>query len=313
MIIFLYGLDTHRSNQKLKEIMARYKEIHTSGMSFYALHADRDSFDSFRNTAGSVSMFSEKRLVVLKDFTSVNEFTARFMSWQGKDALVKNEDTVCVFHEGREDKKNPLFAWLLENATAQEFAILWGAQLRKWAKQFVQKEGIKIEQAALGRLLTYTGGDLWAFENEIRKLTLYAQGVIRERDLDIFTPPPAATGIFSLVDAYIEGDRARAARLLHGHLAAGDNANYLFSMIHSQFRSVAQAQWFLEKGEFDVSRIARFCKMHPYVAKKSMMQARAFDKARIKKIYSQLVELDCRMKTGKMDGQAALESFIFAG
>lgn len=313
MIIFLHGPDTYRSNKKLKEIIARYKEIHTSGMSFHALHADLDSFDNFRNTAGSVSMFGEKKLVVLTDFTSSKEFTARFMSWQGKDALVKNEDTVCVFKEEHEDKKNPLFVWFLENANAQEFAVLLGAQLYKWAKQFVEKAGIEIEQSALGRLLTYTGGDLWAFENEIRKLKLYTRGVISDRALDIFMRPLEGIGIFSLVDAYIERNRARAARLLHGHLAAGDNANYLFSMIHNQFRNVAQAQWFLEKGELDVSRIARLCKMHPYVAKKSMTQARAFDKARIKKIYSQLVDLDQGMKTGKMDGRAALESFIFAG
>jgi hypothetical protein len=32
MLIFLYGQDTHRSRQKLNEIIARYKKVHQSGL-----------------------------------------------------------------------------------------------------------------------------------------------------------------------------------------------------------------------------------------------------------------------------------------
>ena len=32
MIIFLYGTDTYRSRQKLKEIIAQYQQKHQSGM-----------------------------------------------------------------------------------------------------------------------------------------------------------------------------------------------------------------------------------------------------------------------------------------
>jgi len=309
MILFLYGPDTYRSGKKLKEIIARYKEIHTSGMSFHILHADEDNFDVFRNAAGSVSMFGEKKLVALRDFGS-KEFTEMFMTWRGKEALAESKDVVCVFHDEQGDKKSPFFAWLLKNAKSQEFAILTGAQLQKWAQQFVQQRGIQIEKGALARLLVHTGGDLWAFENEIQKIKFYAAGVIGDKDLDVFLTPCAPTNIFALVDAYVDGDKARAAQLLRGHLTAGDNENYLFFMIQSQFRNVAQAQWFLERGESDASRIGRLCGMHPYVAKKSLAQAKAFDKVRIKKIYSQLVDLDSSVKTGKREPRAALEDLI---
>lgn len=310
MILFLYGPDTYRSGKKLKEIIARYKEIHTSGMSFHILHADEDDFDVFRNAAGSVSMFGEKKLVALRGLSGSKEFIEMFMAWRGKEALAENKDIVCVFQGEGGDKKSPLFVWLLANAKSQEFATLGGAQLQRWAQQFVQQEGIQIEKEALARLLVHTGGDLWAFESEIQKLKLHAAGVIGDKDLDVFLSPTAPTNIFAFVDAVVVGDKAKAAQLLRGHLEAGDNENYLFFMIQSQFRNVAQALWSLERGVHDASRIARLCGMHPYVAKKSLAQAGAFDKTRIKKIYSQLVDLDSSIKMGKREPRAALEELI---
>lgn len=309
MILFLHGPDTYRSGKKLKEIIARYKGIHTTGMSFHVLHAEENDFDVFRNTVESASMFGEKKLVVLRGFDS-KEFAEMFMAWQGKEALAESDETVCVFQDEQGVKKNPLFIWLLANAKAQEFGSLTGAQLQKWAQQFVQQRGIQIEGGALARLLAYTGGDLWAFENEIQKLTFYARGVIGDAALDVFLSPVGPRNIFAFVDAYVVGDKAKATQLLHGHLEAGDNESYLFFMIQNQFRNVAQALWFLEGGGRDAGEIARLCGMHPYVAKKSLAQARVFDKVRIKKIYSQLVDLDVSLKTGKKEPRAALEELI---
>jgi len=52
--------------------------------------------------------------------------------------------------------------------------------------------------------------------------------------------------------------------------------------------------------------------MHPYVAKKSLMQARQFGKEKIKKIYSKLVDLDLSVKTGKGNFESALEELILS-
>ena len=316
MILFLYGPDTYRSGKKLKEIIARYKEIHTSGMSFHILHAEEDDFDVFCNMAGSVSMFGEKKLVTVKGFCGSKDFSEMFMAWPGKEALAASKDVVCVFYDDGGDKKNSFSAWLLKNAKSQEFPILGGVELQKWAQKFVQQRDIQIEKGTLVRLLAYTRGDLWAFENEIQKLKFYATGIIGDKDLDVFLTPWAPTNIFAFVDALVVGDKARAAQLLVGHLEAGDNEKYLFFMIQSQFRNVAQAQDLASREAGppakQASLLALRAGMHPYVARKSLAQARAFDKARIKKIYSQLVDLDVGIKTGKKKPRAALEEFIFS-
>ena len=87
MINFVYGPDDNRSDKKVKEITARQKEIHNSGLSFNILHADEDDFDVFRNAVGSVSMFGEKKLVALKGLSNSKEFTEMFKKLKRVNAI----------------------------------------------------------------------------------------------------------------------------------------------------------------------------------------------------------------------------------
>lgn len=311
MIIFLYGPDTYRSNKKLKEIIARYKEIHKSGMSFHVLRRDANTFDDFRNAVYTTPMFKEKKLVVSKNFLGSGDFVEKFILWKGKDSLKNEEEVVCVFHEEIIDRKDRVFVWLAKNAQFQKFDVLKGAQLQKWAQQFIKKAGIKIEQEALNQLLAYTGGDLWAFENEIQKLKSYKEGIVTCEDLAVFVRPPSQTHIFSLVDAFVEGDKHKAIKFLNAHIESGDNEQYLFYMIHNQFRNIAQARDFLERNEYNIYKIANSTGMHPYAAKKSMAQAKHYSREEIKKIYNKVVDLEVDIKTGKVDPRAGLENLIF--
>ena len=316
MILFLYGRDSYRSKKKLNEIIERYKKIHKSGMGFFVLSSDNEKFGDFKRAVETVSMFAEKKLVVLKNFASSKEFTEKFLSWEGANFLKDTADVICIFHEEEVEKKSEIFAWLIENSKSQEFDVLRRVQLRKWTQNFFAQRAIKIGEYALSRILAHTAGDLWSFENEVNKLTAYVNQTnpsvreISNSDVDIFLRPALQTHIFFLVDAFIEGNVSRAVRLLKGHLEAGDNGIYLFSMIYNQFRNVIQTQDFLEKGENNISKNANLIGVHPYVAKKSAAQARRFDRNKIKKAFSRLKELDIDIKTGKIDPRQALEALI---
>lgn len=330
MVIFLYGPDTYRSRQKLNEIIVRYKDIHKSGLSFSDFGAQDNDFDDFRRAADTVSMFGEKKLIVLRNFvtlrgisrrkdlpkggreTSSKEFIERFLLWEKIDAINDSRDVVCVFVDEAVDKKNSLFVWLDKNSQCQEFNILTGAHLYKWAKRSVAEKGISMEDAALYRFIAHTGGDLWSFESGLKKLKSYAGSKITQEDLNIFLQPTLQSHIFSFTDAIAEGDRPKAFKFLRGHLEAGDSGNYIFSMTHHQFRNIALAQDFFEKGEYNISKIAQQARIHPFVAKKSLYFAKRLGKDNIKKIYRKLIDLDRDIKTGKLNASEALETLILS-
>jgi DNA polymerase-3 subunit delta len=296
----------------LREIVERYKKVHQTGMGFYVLYDDVSDFDDAKNAIETTCMFKEKKLVVLKHFLEKQDFVERFLTWRGAEAILRSADVICVFFEEVLDKKSLIATWLFQNAKCEEFEVLRGPRLQAWCERFIQKRGIAIERAALGRLVSETKGDLWAFTNEIEKLHAFAQSTITEKDIEVFTQQALPTHIFSLVDAFVEGNKGKALRLLYGHLEAGDDPHYLFSMIHRQFRNIAKARDLLSKGERNVLSIARTLGIHPYVAKKSVGYARVLDGAKMKRIYKNLLQFDYDVKRGALEPRAGLLNLLLS-
>lgn len=320
MILFLFGLDTYRSRKKLEEIVARYKAIHKSGLSFYVFDEERRDFQEFKNAVGSSSMLGEKKLVVANCLLGFKEFSDALFAWQGKDDIAKSKDCVVVFFEQEVDKKNPSTLWVLKNSESQEFKILTGYKLQKWCERYLLENDISIEKLGLLRLIARTGGDLWAFENEVKKCKAYVRSKesLKERaeityqDLNVFFRAPLETNIFGFIDAFAEGNKAQALKFLHGHFAAGDDPHYLFSMLYHQIRNIAVVSDLWENGEKDIRNIARILGLHPFVVKKSLSQKKMFDRGQIKQLYKLLVELEKDLKIGVGEPRAALQRLIFA-
>lgn len=279
MILFLHGPDTYRSKQKLQEIVATYKDIHKSGLSFKLFYAEENTFDDFKNAVEVIPMFDEKKLIVLKGFCRLHEFNDAFMAWSGKEGLKNSPDAVSVFYEEESDKSSNVFSWLTTNSQSQEFALLGGAKLNTWIKKFVERNNISVEQAALWRLAAYSGGDLWKFVNEMDKLTAYKRGgSISAQDVGLFSSIVLPKNIFALVDAIVSGNKAAAIRQFLDFKTQGDEMR-VFYLLCGRFRFLALD--------------------------------RRFNRGKIKKFYSKLAEFDVSIKTGQLEPYEALEQLIF--
>jgi len=67
MIIFLYGQDTYRSRLKLNEIIEKHRNIYKSGLNLRYIDFKEKNFQTFADEIKSISMFKEKKLIVLKN------------------------------------------------------------------------------------------------------------------------------------------------------------------------------------------------------------------------------------------------------
>jgi DNA polymerase III delta subunit len=79
MIIFLYGPDTYRSRQKLNEIIEHYKKIHKSGLNLKYLNLSEKDLEDFKDEFQSISMFTEKKLLVLEGAFTNQNFKENFL------------------------------------------------------------------------------------------------------------------------------------------------------------------------------------------------------------------------------------------
>jgi len=330
MIIFLYGPDTYRSRQKLNEIIANYKKIHKSGLNLKYFDFKKDSYQEFKYEFQIISMFQEKKLVVLENTFSNAEFKRKFL--ENSKKFIDSKDIILFYTTDQILKKDPLFGFLKKQAKFQEFELLAGQKLKNWVKKEFEKYQCQISDTALGKLIEFTGNDLWQLTNEIKKLVSYRAPLqrgeggkenevlfdqkkqeVEEEDVELLVRPKIEADIFKTIDAISSRNKKQAIILIHKHLEKGDSPLYLLSMINFQFRNLLLVKSCESKGELyinDMRILSKKLKLHPYVIRKSIQQARRFTIDELKKIYQKIFEVDLNIKTGKIDPQTALDMLI---
>jgi DNA polymerase-3 subunit delta len=207
MILFLYGQDTYRARQKLKEIIEQYKnpasgenldsagikKIHKSGLSLIYLDGENLKFEDFRDIIQQTSMFDEKKLLILSNIFNNQDFKEKFLK-NYKDFLKlkpstrakldaglvphRNEvsgagDIILFYEENEISMKDIFFNFLKTKAKTQNFQSLGGEKLKSWIRQELSKLKTEIDSEAIDKLINFVGNDLWQMSNEIKKLVNY--------------------------------------------------------------------------------------------------------------------------------------------
>jgi len=304
MIIFLYGEDTYREKEKIREIIDRYKKIHKSGLNLKYLK----NFDDFDEDLKQVSMFKEKKLIIVENPFSDTNFKEKFLK-SGKIFLSSN-DIILIYQEGEINKNDSLFKFLKKNAACQEFKPLENVALKKWIIKECEKYNVKIEPAAVIKLVEYVNSDLWQMANEIKKLASYKfKQKIKEEDVIFYVRPKIETDIFKTIEAISNKNKKIALNLLHQHLKKGDSPFYLLTMISYQFRNLLIIKDFIEKNK-PYNFILKRSGLPPFIIKKLYILSQKFTLLDLKKIYKKIFQLDLEMKTGKTEPEKALEIFI---
>jgi DNA polymerase-3 subunit delta len=304
MIIFLYGPDTFRSRQKLKEIVEYYKKIHKSGLNLVFFDLKEKGFQDFLNFFESSSMFGEKKLAVLENASQNKEFQEKFLK---KIKDFSDSKNFVLFYEG-EIQENDFFKKLKENSRWQNFRMLKGKSLEFWIKKEIKKFGAKIEKKALEKLIEFVGEDLWQMENEIKKLVSFKKE-IGQREVELLVKPKIEIDIFKTIDAIAQRNKKRALELVRRHLEKGDSPNFVLAMMNFQFRNLLVIKELIEKGK-SKNYILRETELHPFLVEKTLKLAKKFQFEELKKIYQRIFQTDFDIKTGKLTPEVGLEMLI---
>ncbi len=185
---------------------------------------------------------------------------------------------------------------------------------RKWITARAESYGAAIEPAAADALAALFGNNLIGIDNELFKLAAYVgQGrPITPEDVAELTPYVPEEKIFDMVDAMGRRDGAAAARLLHNLLDKKNEPLGLFAMIVRQFRLLIQTREHLDSGGGRGGALAKALHIHNFVAGKLEAQSRNFSLEDLEAVYRHLLDLDRRIKTGKIDPVLALDTLIAA-
>lgn len=197
-----------------------------------------------------------------------------------------------------------------KNAQVRLFKRPEGGELDRWIRERVAEKHGRISPPAVQLLAATIGNDLQILDNELEKLTLYAQEAeIRHEDVQRLCPTITEASIFDLVDAIGNRQSKRAALLLQQKYNEGADPFYLFTMFVRQFRLLIQVKELADSGERPPT-IAQTLKMHSFVVGKIHQQTRNFTLPQLEQIYRRLLEIDVAVKIGRNDMVTALNILV---
>lgn len=310
MILFLYGEDTFRSREKLKQIREKFLEKDSQGLNLTVLKEDI-TFSHFRDVVRQMPFLGKTRLVILENLSQAKkEEQEKIMSFLGQEHIPAS--TVLVFwEEGVPDARRHLFKTLVKMGKKEEFSLLSDYKREEWIKEQVRRAGGVIEKKAIAELSLRLGSNLDAIHNELEKLLAYrAKKEVRLEDIELLIKPKLETDIFKFVDALSHKEREPALKFIYDQFNLGTDKLYLASMIAYAFRNLLVIKDLEEQG-LQREGIIRETHLHPFVVQKNLAASAKFSLLELKRIYEKLLDLDIKIKTGKVNPVFGLEMFIF--
>jgi DNA polymerase-3 subunit delta len=217
------------------------------------------------------------------------------------------------------DRKKGRRHWLEDWASkagdrvfVKAFEMPKGGALVRWILDRARACGGQFTTAAAQQLVALVGDDTRLIDQEIQKLLVYVnfRRPVEPDDVSSLTAYTRTADIFAMVDALGNRNGQEAVRLLHRLLSEQD-AMSILGMVIRQFRLLLLAREVLDAGGGERA-VARQVKIHPFVAGKITSQAQRFDLPALEAVYRQLLALDEAIKTGQVEADLALDTFVVA-
>lgn len=306
MIYFLYGPDTYRSREKLKELIQKNQ----AGFNVERINGSKLDVDELNKHIATHDLFSQKKFLVIEEIANKNnklkEDIVAFLKELEFDTL-----DFLIFYNSHVDKRSVIFKVL--NSRADEvyvFDLLKPGEMEIWLKKKCQEINLNINRDNLRKLSMALGDDTWLAMSELHKLKAFVNGrEVEYADIDKMVRGKLDDDIFKLTDMIASGNKREALKLLHGQIEIGSNEIYLLTMIVRQFRILIQLKSFLSKIS-NISQAAKTLSLHPFVIQKSLPMVNKYSMEELKKIFQKLLEIDLQLKSSKISGETFLEKFV---
>lgn len=202
MIIYLYGPDSYRRQEKLNEYIERYKEKYASGAGFFYLDKEEDLI-RFKDFCKSRSLFEPSKLGAVFNFNELEKGGLKEFASLIKENL-NNKDLTLILNGDKKPTKE--FSFLLkEPIICHNFDTLEGAELRKFLDIEVKKRKIELDPKSKELILSGLGNNSWEIVSALDKLSLLDEKSIDQKTLEKHIDLMPALDVFGHINKMREG------------------------------------------------------------------------------------------------------------
>jgi len=309
-IIFVYGTDSYRSGEALREIIVRYKDKNNGDMNCVVLDGASLAPQVLEHHCMSIPFCAPKRLVVVMGALESNNKNIIDLL---PDLLPTIPDTtLCVIYEPNDcDKRLTVYKMLLQSALVKHFKPLTPLALRRWCDDHVATRSATITPDARDQLLATTGPDLYRLTNAIETLRAYNPSITKET-VSLLVPSAVSSVVFDLIDSVVAHNQQKALSVLDTLRLQGENTFGLFALLAGTYRTCIGIALAHNAGITQPFAIAKTIKAHPFVVSKSLGFVKKTSLTHLVRSLRLFTYYDSAIKHGIMDEVTAFDMLVVA-
>lgn len=257
--------------------------------------------------AETMPFFAERRLIVMEDsglFKSGGEELVDYLP-------AMPDTTTLLFTETQVDKRSRLYKAVKKIGCAAELGRQDEKALTAWVLNRLGREGKQITAATMGLFLHTVGSDMENIRTELDKLIAYTLGreTITAQDVKAVCTEQVTNQIFEMVSAISGRNPKKALDLYEDLLTLREPPMRILFLIARQFNQILQVKD-LARGGLGKGEIAAKLKLPPFVVGKILLQAKTFSKEQILSYVELCVDMEQRIKQGRLADKLAVEMLI---
>lgn len=320
-ISVIYGNEDFLIEQHLKNLIAQAlgPDGQQNPYAREVLEGENATITNIINACQSLGMFSQDKVVIVKDFYLLNAKSDREpgekeeFEIENLQSALKSLDpgTRLVFvNYGNVDNRKKFAKFLKSIGEFSEYKTFasWEAdKVIDWIKKQARIYGKTLDERALFLLHTTVGENLRMLDSELQKIITYSGDAahISIEDVENMVSSGGASS-FMLLDRLIEGKSAKAMELLHAVLYHGEEPIKLLGLLVSHFRGLLMIKS-LSAQNLPQPEIAKLSGKHPFVVKNTIASIKNITIRQLIDIMNLLTTADLNVKTGQLKPDVCLE------
>ena len=319
-VLCFYGAEDFLMEWAIDQIANKYVDESAKNIDLQYLDGETVTASDIMGAARAYSMFSEKRVVVIRNYLPIYRKSADVEA----DLLLefcssKQESSIVVFWlEAKYESDITAYGKkLIKACSSYEFSKLDKANLKGFINKRIHEAGKILGTREMEYLIDLSGYynknsayTLTDFDRDLAKITGACEGEQIDRNIiEELLIGADDKFVFNLVDALMAGNKGKAMELAETIIAEDDGSMAVLSLLTKQFEIMYDSLELSEDG-MSMADMAKRTGVNEFRFKKAYQASRNFGINRIKNILTKLYNIDKDIKTGNIDKDVAFELLI---
>ena len=267
------------------------------------------TFDAVEDAFESFPMFSEKKLIILKNsgiFSKPKEDVKEF--WAQKLKNIPDYVTI-IFDESAIDKRSSLYKQVDKSGMCVEFEYLSETDMVTWLEREARNHKKILSKSNAQYMANICDSGLSYVKNELDKLINYSDTEITLTDIEKIVAKSLTIKVFELTDAIMAKDADTAIAIANDLKTVKESAFKILYLMSSTFDKMLHSKLMLKEGR-TYNEIAEKTGLRPFLVKKYLDGAKKFSEDFLTDRIIKIAEIDLNIKEGLIPEWTALEQYI---